>query len=296
MNAFFQSDVDEGDNERSPFMGVGMTNPVDDQVALKFALSELALTNKEIALQVAEQADKAAKSVLATKKLADELIGANKELAHENEVKVKLAAELLAANKELEFQVSQRELQRERILQISLHDSLTKLANRSLLSDRLSLALAANRRSGCYGAILFIDLDNFKALNDTHGHHAGDLLLIEVARRLNACVRLVDTVARLGGDEFVVLITELNQEVALAKTSTMLIAEEIRLSLAQPYIIQTQGEQHKEYEVQHHCTASIGVTLFDAEIGSEDKVLVRADHAMYRAKEAGRNRIVFAEG
>lgn len=275
-------------------MNSALLNPVDDLVALNLALSKLALANKEIALQVAEQAEKAAKSVLATKKLADDLTEINKKLANENREKVKLAAELSEANKRLENEVSKRELQTEEILQTSLHDSLTKLATRALLADHLSQALVANRRSGCNGGLLFIDLDNFKTLNDTHGHHAGDLLLIEVGKRLSTCVRLVDTVARLGGDEFVVLVTELNEDSALAKDSILLIAEEIRLSLAQPYIFKIQDGDGKDYVVKHHCTASIGVTLFKADIGTEERVLVRADHAMYQAKENGRNRIEFA--
>ena len=272
-----------------------MINPVDDLVALNLALSKLALANKEIALQVAEQAEKAAKSVLATKKLADDLTAINKQLADENREKVKLAAELSAANRRLEIDVNIRERQTEEILQTSLHDSLTKLATRSLLADHLSQVLASNRRSGCHGALLFIDLDNFKAINDTHGHHAGDLLLIEVGKRLSACVREVDTVARLGGDEFVVLVGELNQDAALAKANIMLTAEKIRMSLAQPYSLKIQDDPNNIFEVEYSCTASIGATLFKAEIGSEDKMLERADQAMYKAKESGRNRVEFAD-
>lgn len=193
----------------------------------------------------------------------------------------------------LAFQVKQNKIQSEQILQQSLHDALTKLANRLLLHDRLALTLAANRRSACHGALLFIDLDNFKPANDLYGHYAGDLVLIEVANRLNCSVRLVDTVARLGGDEFVVLITELKQDQAMAKTYALAIAEEIRLSLAKPYILQLKDDHQQTQTVEHHCTASIGVILFDGNVGSEDEVLDHADKAMYRAKEAGRNRIEF---
>lgn len=180
-----------------------------------------------------------------------------------------------------------------RSAQLSLHDSLTKLANRSLLDDRLRQALAANRRNGFHGALLFIDLDNFKPINDTYGHRAGDLLLIEVSNRLKTSVRRVDTVARIGGDEFVILITELNRNEVIAKNYALRIAEKIRLSLAQPYILHLQEDQ--DSTVQHNCTASIGVELFDGEIEAEENILGRADHAMYRAKEAGRNRIKFSE-
>lgn len=276
-------------------MSESMINPIDDLVALNLTLSKLALANRDIALQIAEQAVKAAKSVLATKKLADDLTELNKQLAIENKEKIKLAAELSEVNKRLESEINKRERQTEQILHTSLHDSLTKLATRSLLTDHLNQAFAANRRSGCNGALLFIDWDNFKVLNDTHGHYAGDLLLIEVGKRLTACVRLGDTVARLGGDEFVVLVTDLNKNIELAKSSILLIAEEIRLSLAKPSTLELQDEGGHIHEVECQCTASIGVVLFNAEIDSGDKVLARADHAMYRAKEAGRNRIEFSE-
>ena len=136
-------------------------------------------------------------------------------------------------------------------------------------------------------------MDNFKPANDLFGHHAGDLVLIEVANRLNRSVRLVDTVARVGGDEFVVLITELKQDPAMAKAYALAIAEEIRLSLAKPYVLELKGDHQQTQTVEHHCTASIGVVLFDGNVGSEDEVLDHADKAMYRAKEAGRNRIEF---
>jgi diguanylate cyclase (GGDEF)-like protein len=305
-----------------------MENPIDKQVSLNVELTNLAAANKELSLQVAEQARKASHSIIATRRLTNELITTNielsrqiekriqqsaelekvsKELAFQNEEKAKRvaelviadeekakrAAELVAINKELAFQVKQNKIQHEQILQLSLHDALTKLANRLLLHDRLALTLAANRRSACHGALLFIDLDNFKPANDLFGHHAGDLVLIEVANRLNRSVRLVDTVARVGGDEFVVLITELKQDPAMAKAYALAIAEEIRLSLAKPYVLELKGDHQQTQTVEHHCTASIGVVLFDGNVGSEDEVLDHADKAMYRAKEAGRNRIEF---
>lgn len=305
-----------------------MRNPVDDQVSLNVQLNELADANKELALKVAEQARKAAHSIIATKRLTEELIATNKELSHEIEERVKRSAELMQLNKELvfqneektkrlaklviaeeekakraaelvilneelAFQVKKSEIQQEQILQLSLHDPLTKLANRLLLSDRLAFTLASNRRNHCRGALLFIDLDNFKPVNDLYGHHAGDLVLIEVANRLNSSVRLVDTVARLGGDEFVVLITDLKKDQVTAKSYALLIAEEIRLSLAKPYVLQLQDDHQQIQAVEHHCTACIGVVLFDGEVGSGDEILERADKAMYRAKESGRNRVEF---
>ena len=119
----------------------------------------------------------------------------------------------------------------EQVKEMAFHDPLTKLANRRLLDNRISLALAVNRRSRSHSALLFIDLDNFKSLNDSHGHEAGDLLLIEAAQRLKSCVREVDTIARIGGDEFVVLLTELEAEEGIAKQHALEVAEKIRLSL-----------------------------------------------------------------
>ena len=110
--------------------------------------------------------------------------------------------------------VTERKALENEIRQLAFHDALTALPNRRLLSDRLRLTMAACRRSGCYGALMYLDLDNFKPLNDHHGHEAGDLLLIEVAKRLTNCVREMDTVARLGGDEFVMMISELHVDPA----------------------------------------------------------------------------------
>ena len=174
-------------------------------------------------------------------------------------------------------------------------DTLTNLPNRRLLDDRLSLTMASSKRTGLYGALMFLDLDNFKPLNDTHGHDAGDLLLVEVAQRLKSSVREVDTVARTGGDEFVVLITELEQDQIIASRRALAIAEKIRLILAKPYVLEMQHNKEAASKVEHHCTASIGVVIFSGDAASKEEVLKRADNAMYQAKEAGRNRIQFDE-
>lgn len=202
------------------------------------------------------------------------------------------------------------------IRHLAFYDALTQLANRRLLTDRLGQALAASKRSGCYGALMFLDIDNFKPLNDLHGHEAGDLLLIEVAHRLTRCVRAVDTVARIGGDEFVVLVGELSKKKELSITQARTIAEKIRAALAETYFLQRNfcplpnleqnnpaqfSEQNlpegdAEAMVEHHCTASIGVALFADNRTSQEEVLKCADSAMYRAKESGRNRIcIFGE-
>lgn len=178
--------------------------------------------------------------------------------------------------------------------QQAFHDELTGLPNRRLLFDRLDLAIAASRRSNLYGALLFIDLDNFKPLNDSHGHEAGDLLLIEVARRLQNCVREVDTVARLGGDEFVVMIQNLDADGERSRNQAAVIAEKIHGTLSEPYKLKLKNAQRRVFTIEHACTASIGVCLFHSDEQSAEDILRRADQAMYAVKESGRNGIQFA--
>ncbi len=179
----------------------------------------------------------------------------------------------------------------ERILSMAFHDDLTGLPNRRLLLDRLSLALAQVRRNQHHGALVFLDLDNFKPLNDRHGHEAGDLLLKEVAQRLKRHLRAEDTVARQGGDEFVALLAELDKDQAQAQRDAMDVAEKIRLELEHPYVLQAVDAQ--ERAIVHRCSASVGVTLFSSADHSVDDILRRADDAMYKAKAAGRNTVAF---
>jgi diguanylate cyclase (GGDEF)-like protein len=157
------------------------------------------------------------------------------------------------------------------------HDSLTGIPNRMLLMDRLSQALAVSERSGQYGALIFLDINNFKAINDTKGHDVGDMLLVEVAKRLQSCIRDVDTVARFGGDEFVVILSELGSASADATNAAELVAEKICTTLEQPCYFQ-------EYE--YRITASFGVSIFYAHKQSVSDVLKSADVAMYKAKIA----------
>jgi len=182
-----------------------------------------------------------------------------------------------------------KELQ-EQIRQLAFIDPLTALPNRRLLLDRLEQALAANQRSEGFGALMFLDLDNFKPLNDQHGHGAGDLLLLEVARRLKACVRGVDTVSRIGGDEFVVLLGELAADQAQAAEQASKLAEKVRFSLAEPYLLPVSNNAEA---IKHHCSASIGVVLIEPQHKSVEGLLKWADAAMYLAKEEGRNRVNF---
>ena len=190
-------------------------------------------------------------------------------------------------------EITERKHLEEQVRQLAFHDPLTRLANRSLMLDHLEQAMSASKRSQRHGALLFLDLDNFKPLNDTHGHGVGDLLLIEVAERLNACVREADTVARFGGDEFVVLLCELSTQPGEAAEQAVAIAEKIRTRLAEPYVLQSAPSAPT---VRHECTASIGVAVFRGRDESQNAVIDRADAAMYQAKEEGRNRIQCAPG
>ena len=189
--------------------------------------------------------------------------------------------------------ITERKQLEEKVRQLAFYDSLTKLPNRRLLDDRLAQTMSASKRNGCYGAVMFLDLDNFKPLNDTYGHVIGDLLLIEVADRLRNCVREIDTVARFGGDEFVVMISELCQNQFESKLQAVTVAEKIRDALSAPYLLTVQREGQPAISVEHRCTVSIGVVVFIDHKGSQDEILKWADAAMYQAKEAGRNAIKF---
>jgi diguanylate cyclase (GGDEF)-like protein len=181
------------------------------------------------------------------------------------------------------------------IRSLAYYDTLTQLANRRLLADRLDQAMAASKRSGCYGAVMFLDLDNFKPLNDTHGHDAGDLLLIEVAHRLVHCVREMDTVARFGGDEFVVILGELDTDKERSTRQAVIVAEKIRAHLAEPYLLARKQNGGADTTVEYCCTSSIGVVLFIDHEATQEDILKWADTAMYQAKESSRNLVHFFE-
>lgn len=187
--------------------------------------------------------------------------------------------------------ITERKRMEDQVRQMAFYDTLTKLPNRRLLSDRLSQAMAASKRSGCYGVMMFLDLDNFKLLNDAHGHAVGDLLLIEAADRLKSCVREMDTVARFGGDEFVVMIGDLDADEAESRSQAEIVARKIGAALATPYVLKIKHEGAADTIVEHQCSVSIGVALFGKHEASQDDILKWADTAMYRAKEAGCNLI-----
>jgi diguanylate cyclase (GGDEF)-like protein/PAS domain S-box-containing protein len=170
------------------------------------------------------------------------------------------------------------------IHRLAYYDPLTQLPNRRLLYDRLGQALASCRRNGRYGAVLFLDLDNFKTLNDTLGHDVGDQMLVEVAQRLNDAVREGDTIARLGGDEFVLLLEELSDDANEAAIQAGLIGDKVKALIAAPFLFK---------DIEFSCTSSIGVSLFFSRDESIDDLLKHADLAMYQAKKDGRNGLRF---
>ena len=173
---------------------------------------------------------------------------------------------------------------KEKIKNLAYYDQLTLLPNRRLLMDRLTLAKASSMRNGNEGAILFLDLDYFKKLNDTLGHDMGDLLLQEVAKRLSTCVRENDTVARLGGDEFVVMLEGLDPQPVAAAAQAEVVARKIIVALGRPYQLDTH---------EYHITPSIGITLFNQHSSGMDALIGEADIAMYQAKKEGRNTLRF---
>jgi diguanylate cyclase (GGDEF)-like protein/PAS domain S-box-containing protein len=194
----------------------------------------------------------------------------------------------------LDIDLTERKKLEEQVRQLAFYDALTQLPNRRLLDDRLTQVMAASRRTGFFGALMFLDLDNFKPLNDTQGHAVGDLLLMEVAKRLVSCVRESDTVARFGGDEFVVLIGELNISSSESNVQATAVAEKIRLILEKPFVLQIPEQGDKAaHTVEHHCSASIGVVLFKNPQDSQTDIVKKADWALYQAKSAGRNTVRF---
>lgn len=188
--------------------------------------------------------------------------------------------------------ITERKKMEDEIRSLAFFDPLTSLPNRRLVIDRMRLAMANCHRNGACGALIYLDLDNFKPINDTHGHLAGDLLLMEVARRLRDCVREIDTVGRIGGDEFVVILGALESDEVTASTLAGQVAEKIRVALVQPYALTLKHEGLSTH-IDHRCAASIGVVVFTGGERSQDDIMKWGDAAMYQAKQAGRNQVHF---
>ncbi len=188
--------------------------------------------------------------------------------------------------------ITLRKAAEDEIRHLAFYDALTRLPNRRLMLDRLRQALISSVRHERHGALMLFDLDDFKTLNDTLGHDVGDQFLVEVASRMESCIRECDTVARLGGDEFVVILEDLDPE-ALAAMQAESVAVKIQAALNQPYLLDLSFSGGDLNTRSYQCTSSIGITLFRDQSVSVDELLKRADTAMYQAKAEGRNTLRF---
>jgi diguanylate cyclase (GGDEF)-like protein/PAS domain S-box-containing protein len=192
--------------------------------------------------------------------------------------------------------ISERKSVENELRNLAFYDPLTRLPNRRLLLDRLQQAMTAGTRSGMAGAVMLVDLDNFKALNDSLGHDIGDQVLIEAARRMESSVRQGDTVARMGGDEFVVMLEGLDTA-GLAAVQAESVARKILAALNRTHTLTYHGPQEKDQKqqktIEYRCSSSIGIAIFLGEQDSVAALLKKADLAMYQSKAAGRNSVSF---
>ena len=188
--------------------------------------------------------------------------------------------------------ITLKKVAEEQIRNLAFYDPLTKLPNRRLMLDRLEHALSSRARQKRHGAVMMIDLDNFKTLNDSLGHDAGDKLLVSVASRLESCIREGDTVARMGGDEFVVIIEDLD-ETSLVEKQTQAVARKIITLLNEPYLLPQDFNKDTQNVIQYHCSCSVGIALFSEQGITVNELIKQADTAMYSAKAAGRNTLRF---
>lgn len=256
--------------------------------------AELAIANAELAFQNAEKGKRAAELATANTELAfqneekgkraAELATANTELAFQNEEKGKRAAELTIANAELAFQNEEKDKRAAEFNTLAFYDPLTGLPNRRLLVDRLQHALAASLRKGAQSAVIFINLDNFKDLNDTLGYGHGDLLLEQTAQRLAACLNDGDTLARVRDDEFVLILEDLHECAIEAAAKTKTVSDNIFAALKKPYQL---------YLHKYRGTVSMGAVFFGHEATSAEELLKQAGIAIHHAKQTGRNMLRF---
>jgi len=188
--------------------------------------------------------------------------------------------------------ITQRKQAEAEIFQLAFYDTLTQLPNRRLLMERLSRQIDNSVDDPCHGALIFLDLDNFKNLNDTQGHEMGDQLLVEVARRLQSSVRQGDTVARFGGDDYAVMLEGVNQGEAV-KSQVEAVALKIQEALSQPFELAFVNREQLPSTLMYRVTSSLGIVMYSGRDNAVDELLKRADMAMYQAKSAGRNTIRF---
>lgn len=185
--------------------------------------------------------------------------------------------------------ITERKTNEERIVKLAFYDPLTELPNRRLLIKQLADVINNQKSVQNYGALLFIDLDRFKVINDTHGHDYGDRMLIEAGQRIKACIRAHDTLARLGGDEFVILLHDLSEHASDASEQVQKIAEKLLKALNESYRFEHHDHAGNRSILSHHSSASIGITLFSGGALKQEDLLKQADMAMYQAKQSGKN-------
>jgi diguanylate cyclase (GGDEF)-like protein/PAS domain S-box-containing protein len=188
--------------------------------------------------------------------------------------------------------ITAKKVAEEQILNLAFYDPLTKLPNRRLMLDRLEHALSSRARHKRLGAVMMIDLDNFKTLNDSLGHDVGDKLLISVSSRLESCIREGDTVSRIGGDEFVVIIEDLDEN-SLFERPAEAVAKKLISHLNEPYFLMQSLSTDPQRMIEYHCSCSVGIALFSEQTTTVDELIKQADTAMYAAKAAGRNTLRF---
>ena len=267
------------------------TEPEDEKLALSLGADAFILKPCEPEDFLAKLREVESKGVIASPDFPNTVINQDSESEILKDYSVVLirkleekTLQLEEANKILQLDIARHKEAEDKIQHLAYYDLLTNLPNRRLLIDRLEHSLAVNARHKNHGAILFIDLDHFKTLNDTKGHSIGDLLLVEVAKRLQSCAREGDTLARLGGDEFVVILEDLNEDAAQAAVQVEALCSKIINAVNQPYHLDNY---------LYHSSASIGICMFSNQQITVDELLKRADIAMYQAKSAGRNTLSF---
>jgi len=216
---------------------------------------------------------------------------ANLPLRQQDEIGM-LARSFDRMQSQIRHQLAELEMSGRELKQLAYYDILTSLPNRRLMMDRLEHALANSERHRRCGALLLLDLDNFKSLNDSLGHDAGDQLLIEVAMRLKSSIRQGDTASRLGGDEFVLILEDLDGA-GTTEMQAKIVATKLQRSLAEPYTILVRGQEGDMVEHRYRCTTSIGIAIFNDRSISSEELLKRADIAMYRSKAAGKDSLHF---
>jgi diguanylate cyclase (GGDEF)-like protein len=232
--------------------------------------------------------------IQATKEIVTRLQEVLKENGKDAEQKNVTLEELKVIVERNRIRLEKKVAEYSQIHNLAFIDALTGLPNRRLLDDRLNQVILNNKRWKSYSAAIFVDIDKFKAINDTHGHDAGDELLIEIANRLKACIRASDTVARYGGDEFVVLLDSLDGNLEEAKNEASIVANKILASLTLPYTLHLKDGKKEVQSIQYHSFSSLGIAMFDGVMSDKDNILDRADKAMYLSKSKGGNAIRFA--